>query len=222
MVNGKHAFWQALVFTIVVFAIGIIFGFFIEGQRSNQVELNAMKSEINFIDAQIRNNAITEYDVSCELAKTSNFAFADKIYNEAYKLEKLDASNKFTDTLKESHKRYDLLRMMLWNEAIHIKKSCGQNFHTVVYLFNYDEQDVDIRAEQATYARVLTDIKAKYPDRVLLIPIAANMDLESINFALDYYNVNRTPAIIIDEKIVIDHIPTIEQMENVIFNSNKE
>lgn len=35
--NNKHAFWQALVFTVIIFAIGLIMGFFfgeLQGRKS--------------------------------------------------------------------------------------------------------------------------------------------------------------------------------------------
>ena len=37
MVGGsKSVFWQALVFTVVIFAIGLLFGFYLESLRAGK------------------------------------------------------------------------------------------------------------------------------------------------------------------------------------------
>ena len=69
--------------------------------------------------------------------------------------------------------------------------------------------------------KFLIDVKNKYGNRVLLIPIAANLDLESVNLAKEKYHVTKVPAIIIDERTVITTLPTLEEVENAIFESKK-
>lgn len=219
MVNAKHAFWLAFVFTIIIFAIGLIFGFFIESKRSDTAQENIMKSEINLLDEQIRNREIVNMEISCDLAKKSTFDFADKIYLEAQNLEKYAATNKFLGNLKDIHSRYDLLRMLVWDEASKIRSNCSADFHIVIYFFNYDTKDLDVRAEQSTFSRVLTDLKNKYPDKILLIPIASNLDLGSVNLALDQYNITKAPAILIDNRYVIDHLESLQEIENTVLKS---
>ncbi len=217
MVGTKHAFWQALVFTIIIFIIGIIMGFFLENSRSDSIEFNLLQSEINLLDQQIRDQGINQFNVSCEISKKSTFAFADKIYNEAVTLEEYDSRSKFTDILKTLHKRYDLLRMILWMESIEIKNKCNEDYHTLVYFFNYAEGDISKKAEQASISRLLIDVKNKYGDRILLIPIAANLDLESVNLVKEQYNITSSPVIIVDESTVITDIPTLQELESAIF-----
>jgi len=219
MVNSKHAFWMALVFTAAVFIIGIIFGFFLEYNRSNELAINSLRSEINLLDEQVRSKVITNNNISCDIAKESIFAFADKIYIEAFKLEKYDASNKFIDDLKEIHKRYDLLRMILWDEATIIKNNCDSNFHTIVYFFDYNVEDINIKSQQTAISRLITDMKNKNPDEILVIPIAANLDLESVKLTLRNYNITEKPAILIDEGESINHVPSFTEFENAIFQT---
>ena len=216
MVNSKHAFWQALVFTAVVFVLGLMLGFFLENSRASEIELNLIHSEINLLDEQLRNRVINELNVSCSLAVDSTFEFADRIYAEAVKLEKYDSASKFTDDLKIIHKRYDLLRVILWSDAARLRKNCGEDFHTVVYFFNYNSEDLNVKAEQATFSRLLVDLKDKYPGDILLIPIAGNLELESITLAKEFYDIE-SPAILIDDKRVIDEIVTFNELENTVF-----
>jgi len=114
MVNSKQAFWQALVFTILIFVLGIFLGFFLENSRSDTLQLRLLNSEVNLLDEQLRNRVTDDLNVECELAVESTFNFADKIYSEAVNLEKYDSASTLGDDLKSIHRRYDLLRTLLW------------------------------------------------------------------------------------------------------------
>ena len=174
MVGPKNAFWQALVFSIMIFIIGFILGLFLEIGRTEQININLINSEINLLDEQLRNKLLEDIEIDCKLAKKSAFEFADRIYEEAQKLEEYDAASTFTDTLKVLHRRYDLLRLILWTESIKIKEKCGSDFHTIIYFFEYDIQNIEKRAKQTSLSRLLIDIKEENPDEILLIPIASN------------------------------------------------
>ena len=218
----KNAFWQALVITVIIFIIGFIFGYFIEVNRSNKTEANLLSSEVNLLDEQLRTNVISSFNVSCNESIQSTFNFANKIYNEAILLEKYDSSTKFTDTLFILHKRYDILRMMLWLESTELKKKCSSNFHTVVYIYDYNTEDVATSVKQAYFSRLTYDIRNKHPNEVLLIPIAGNTEVESINLTLKSYKIKQLPVIIIDEKkIITEQNTTIEQIEKEVFSTKK-
>ena len=219
--NSKNAFWQALILSIIIFSIGLILGFFLEKSRTSSIEINSLNSEINLLDEQLRNKVIENLQVDCIPASDSAFKFADRIYAEALKLEQYDSSAKFISTLKVIHKRYDLLRLMLWLESTKLKKNCSSEFHTIVYFFDYDSQDIKVRAEQTAFSRLLTDLKERYPHDILLIPIAGNLNIEAIDLAKDKYDIISSPSILIDEKEVVDKIITLQELENHIFNSNK-
>jgi len=71
MVNSKYAFWQALVFTILIFVLGIFSGFFLENSRADSIEVNLMNSEINLLDEQLRTRITDDLDIECDLAVES-------------------------------------------------------------------------------------------------------------------------------------------------------
>ncbi|MBU0907230.1 MAG: hypothetical protein KKE05_03680, partial [Nanoarchaeota archaeon] len=182
--------------------------------------LALMNSEISLLDEQIRSLNIETFNVSCDLAVESTFSFADRIYQEAQLLEKYDSSSKFTDELKIVHRRYDLLRTLLWAHSIETKNKCPQQYHTVVYLFDYASEDFDKKARQAAISRLLTDIKGEYGNSILLIPIAANLELESINLIKERYSLTEAPAIIIDEHKVVTKDITFTELRDIIFEQN--
>jgi len=215
----KHAFWQALVFTIIVFGLGLVMGLFIEESRANEVQEMLLASELSFLDEQLRNRVVEDFGVGCEEAITSTYEFADRIYWEAIKMEQYDSAHKFREVLKLMHKRYDLLRMMMWTEARELKETCGDEFHTVVYIYSYDTEDIDQRAVQISLGKVLEDFKAKYGGDVLLIPMAGNLDLKSIDLAQVEFGVSELPVVIIDERVVLEGLVAVEQLEKAVFTS---
>ena len=219
MVGGsKSVFWQALVFTVIIFGVGLLLGYYLESSRASKVELNLLNSEVALLDEQIRGRIIEDSNVSCEVAIGSTFAFADKIYGEALALEKYDSSSKFNkEIMIVLHKRYDILRMMLWDESLKLKKRCP-SFHTVIYLFEYSPENIEIKGRQGYFSNLLLDVKNNNPGKILLIPIAANLDLASIDVAMEIYGINELPSIIIDEKKVVNNIITLEEIEKMIFS----
>ena len=222
MVNSKHAFWQALIFALIIFVMGFAFGFFLEGGRTEKAQIDLIYSEVNILDEQLRDRIIEDLELDCDSAIQSTFEFADKIYNEARKLEKYDASTKFTDTLKILHRRYDLLRLMLWSESTKLREKCGSDFHTVIYFFKYDTDDINEKSKQVFFSKLLLDVKEKHANKILLIPIAANLELSSIELTTKSFKINNLPAIVIDEKIVVDDIITLEELEKIIFKEDKK
>jgi hypothetical protein len=219
MVNSKHAFWQALIFTVIVFGIGLLIGYYIENTRTNKVEINILNSETNLLDEQLRSENIRTLSDDCNISKESMFRFADNIYEEAQQLEQYESQSKFTETLKILHKRYDLLRVMLWVESVNSKEKCSSDFHTLVYIYEYAPEEISKKAEQAALSRLLLDMKNNNGNKILLIPIAGNLDLESINVIKNQYKINKLPVLIVDEKVVIRELPTYEELEKLIFRS---
>ncbi len=221
MVNSKHAFWQALIFALIVFVFGMFIGFYLENARVERVQNALLVTEINTLDEQVRNSIIENTKIGCNISTKSTFEFADKIYNEATRLELYDSSSKFTSELKTIHKKYDLLRMMLWEESQTIREKCPNKFHTAIYLFTYDTQDIALRSKQTVFSRILIELKEKHGSDVLLIPIAADLNISSVELIKQVYNVTSLPAIIVDERKVITQLPTYEELEKDIFQSNK-
>ena len=223
MVNSKNAFWQALVVTIFVFVAGLVLGFHIELSNVDKSDSLIRSSEVDFLDQQIKFSILNSgINFNCENSKKDIFDFADQVYVDAVKFEEEDAQSKFTEEQRGIlHKRYDLLRINLWIESLKLRENCNGSFHTILYFFDYSSPDVDIRSEQRIMSLVLLDLKYRYPNDILLLPIAANMDLDSIDMIKENYNVSRSPTLIIDESLVIDSLITADELEKKVFGDEK-
>ncbi len=197
------AFWKAFIFSTIIFIFGLNMGSFIENSTLDKLEKNVINSEVELYDSNIRSNVLEYYNISCEKSIENTFEIADKIYEEVKLLEELDKSSTIVEGFDEVHKRYDLLRTQLWLDATNLKNNCQDNFNLIVYIYEYNSKKPQVISIQNLYESVTSEIKLDYDSEVLLIPIANNMDLNSLELLLENYNIVNQTSIIINNKYVI-------------------
>lgn len=206
------SFWKAFFFSTIVFILGLNLGVFVESSNLNEIERAVISSEVDLYDSNIRSSIIQDYPVSCEKSIDSTFKLADKIYEEVILLENLDESSALVEGFFEMHKRYDLLRLQLWLDSSRIKTYCENEFNLIIYLYEYDSDDPEKLSLQNLYASITGDLKSNYRENVLLIPIAYNMDLNSLDIILENYNLENQTALIINDKYVITDAITYDEV----------
>lgn len=211
---SKHAFWQALVFAIIVFSLGILLGFYLEIGQSQSVYSDLVSSELNILDEQVRQRLILDNNISCTLGKDSLFSFADKIYDDAVNLEEIDGTGRLTD-LNLLHKRYDLLRVLLLLEAEKLKEKCSQDFEIVTYFYYYNSQDVQIASKQNYFSKLLLDLKEEYPNQVILVPIAIDTNVASVDLLVKSLEHEEFPAIRVNNGPLVTDLITLQNLEDL-------
>ncbi len=214
-----HSFWEALIITIFIFGLGILIGIFIENNRSDAISEIYLESEINLLDLKIQSQAFDLSGLDCQKAKESNIEFGDRVYEEAKLLSRYETANQLTDVILEQHKRYDLLRTMFWINSINIKEKCG-GFSTVVYLYNYGPEDIEEKNKQKVFSNFLAELKEKKADQMVLIPIAMNLNLSSINYMAQTHNISET-SILVDESLVVTELDELGRISEYFELYNK-
>ena len=214
MRGNKHSFWQALVIALIIFWTGILVGVFFEHARVQKASNFYFDSETEIFDFELISDIVSESNLSCSEINYKSIEFADKIYQGCMKLEKYDNSNKITGEIISLHRRYDLLRTMLWKEIIQNKKRCPDEINTIVYLYQYKDPTINLRATQSTISNYLTDIKKEYGDNVILIPIAADTDIGSLNILRDIYGLDSIPTVFVNEELKIDNLNNLNKIES--------
>lgn len=199
-------FLQALALTIVVFLIGMYSGVVLEQNRLTEMNEYFTDSEVMLLDVMAHDNLVNSLDVSCDNLKESNINLLDKIYEQAIILEDYESSGRMTNNLEALHRKYDSLRSYLWINSIKIKEKCDDNFNTIVYLYNYEEEELTKKAEQNAWSRLLYEVKQEKQDDLLLIPIAADTELDSLKILLKEYNVTTYPSILVNEENVFSEL----------------
>lgn len=203
LINQKHAFWEALVIAVFIFGLGVLLGVFVEHSRQETISEAYLNSEIDMLDIRIQTEALNLETLSCTEAVQKNIEFADKVFEDAKLLKKYEDASRITNSLVQQHKRYDLLRTLLWINSIKIKQRCGNNsFHTVVYLYDYEPENLELTSKQTVFSRFLQELKNQKGNQIVLIPIAKNLDISSLDLLTNNLNIQST-SVVVDEGTLI-------------------
>lgn len=211
--SKKRVFWEALFLTVVVFFLGLLIGISFESGKVEEIRQYYSYSEASIMDVFALNNLIDLDEVNCSELKNANFDFADKIYEEAILLEKYETSGKITDGMILEHKKYDLLRTLLWINEIKSFKKCGRDYHAVVYLYEYRPDDLTQKATQGVWSKILLDLKNEYASKILIIPIAVDSEVVSLNSLISDYSIEKYPVLIVDNKDVIYELDSADKLK---------
>lgn len=213
--SQKFVFLNAFILAVFIFGSGILIGYWFEGLRTEEVNQLYLKSELNLLDMKVLSDAFNT-QFSCENAIEENIKFGDKIYEEARILENYENAQRMSETLKFQHYKYDILRVMFFLNSLKIKDNCNETMHIITYFYDYEDPSIDIKSKQAVFSNMLMKLKEKRGNKIILIPIAGDVDFSSIQILIKEYNITELPTILIDEKIKITEIKTTEEIDLLI------
>lgn len=214
--NQKYIFLYALVLTFLVFNLGIFFGYMLESSRIGKINTMYLNAENELLDQITQKDALDVLDLNCDLLVEENIKFGDKIFNEALEIQKYEEANRINNDIIFQHKRFDLLRALFWMNSLKIKQQCNSDYHNLVYFYKYNNPTIEQESKQDFFSNLLKEIKEKKGNDVMLIPIAADNDLPSINLLIEKYNITELPTILIDEKIKLSDVRTMEDIEKYL------
>ncbi len=212
MKSQKYVFLQALIIAFVIFNIGIFLGYKLETSRIDKINNWYIQSEIELLDQRIQKDAFEFLELNCDAMVKENINFADRIYEEALVIDKYEQANRINNDIILQHKRYDLLRTLFWINSMKIKEKCNSSYHNLVYFYQYNDVSIEKKAKQKVFSNLLFQIKQEEKAEIMLIPIAADNNIGSINLLLDKYEITELPTILIDEKIKLTAIESVEDI----------
>jgi len=214
--NQKRIFLYALILTFVVFNIGIFMGYMLESSRISQINSMYVTAEIELLDQMAQKNSFSVLDLDCDLLVKENIKFGDKVYQEALTIQRYEDANIMGTEIAIQHKRFDLLRALFWINSIEIKQKCNPSYHDIVYFYKYNDPSIEQDSKQDLFSNLLGELKENKGDGLMLIPIAGDNDIPSINLLIKKYNITEFPTILIDEKIKVTNVEEIEDMEKYL------
>jgi len=205
MVNQKSTFWQAFLVAGIIFWIGLLLGISFESWRADKMAQSYSEAEILLLDSIAQTNFVSSNDTDCSIAANSLETFADDVYKKASNLEVYDSNSRLSEEkLKPLHKKYDLLRTILFWNSERLSERCNLSFNRVVYLYNYKYSSAEESANNVVWSKSLETIKERKGSAVILIPIAVDMDISSVDLMLEKYGVKKFPAVIVDKNVFYD------------------
>lgn len=226
MLNSqKHVFWQALILCVFVFGIGIFIGFLIESSRIGKINEIYSQAELELLDIKIQSDILfLPLEINCSKASKQIADFADKVYNDAKILERYEKASRISEGIKYEHKKYDLLRAILWMNSIKLRQKCNASYHHIIYLYDYNEPSLDNIAKQEVFSRILEEVKQDLGEEALLIPLSGDNNISSISLLMDLYDLSESelPIVLIDEKTKIISLEDKNSIEGAIYKSSKK
>ena len=162
------------------------------------------------------NELVDSSEIGCGVLVEANFNLLNRVYQEAIALEHYESSGKITESIKSEHKKYDILRTFIWINFIRIKERCDTDYHNVIYLYEYNQEDLTKKAEQNVWSRILGEIKENKGRSIVLIPIAADNELSSLSALVSEFDIKDYPVVIIDEKWIFEDLASAADLENYL------
>lgn len=209
-------FIETLVLTLLILIIGFSIGFYVESYRANSLIENYKNLEVEALDLKLQSYYFQIMDVeSCEVAINGNFEFADRIYDKGLQIEKYEDASELLDNIILEKKKYALLKNELWLNSILLKEKCNSPFHTITY-FYMKEDSLFKEAEQKAISDNLKKLKEEFGNSIVLLPIAGDLDLQSIELQMKTYNITYLPSIVINEEIVLEGYQTKEEIQSYL------
>jgi hypothetical protein len=212
--SKKHVFWEALLITVVIFLAGLFLGMLIEANNSTKISDLYTQSEISLTDASAAARLTEELELDCEAIRKANIDLADRVYEEAKLLELYEDSGKLTNSMELLHKKYDLLRTLLWSSNQKSLERC-ENYNLLVYLYQYGSEETEVKATQNVWSKILLEVR-KENENILLLPIAANQNLTSLDLLVEEHQIQRLPALVINNNQVLYNIENPEVVRNFL------
>ncbi|MEM2932992.1 MAG: hypothetical protein QW622_02185, partial [Candidatus Pacearchaeota archaeon] len=197
--------------------LGILAGIWLESYRESKIKSLYDSSEISLIDMKSTENFIEL--VECDKATNELITFANKIYEEAQILERYEGASRLTENLIVAHKRYDLLRASLFLSAIKTKIRCNSTYNVITYFYDYIETPMKKKSKQNVFSKYLFELKKSKPEgEIILIPIAGDNNLRSVEIIMEKYNITQLPTILVNENVIITEL---EDLDNIKIILNK-
>ncbi|MFH1327106.1 MAG: hypothetical protein ABIH59_03195 [archaeon] len=221
IINNKYrVFIETLLLTILLLGAGFLAGYYVEFSRVDKAIDDSREFELEALDLKLQNYYYQIMDEnSCEGAINQNFIFADDLYEEGLNLEKYEKANQISEAIKREKRRYVLLKTELWLNSILLKEKCGgenKTFHTVVYIYSDDKNNLAKKAEQSALSDILGKIKEEMGNEIILLPIAGDLDLHIVDLQKKIYGIGYFPSIIIDEEHVLRGFHSKEEIEQYL------
>lgn len=198
----KGKYWLAFVITALIFILGMMLGFLMEGRRADYLQNQARDQKLDFISLQLQYQLISELSQqkNCP-AVTSTFEnyLKDLMRTEerllGYQKEAVINKNEF-DLLKQE---YAQAQVNYWILAKKTKEICKNDFVTILYFYGPSENCKDCDNQ----GFVLTYLKQKLKDKVLIFSFDSNFAEKEplIDLLIKTYGVKEYPSVVIDDNL---------------------
>ena len=211
----KNVILKTTVLTVLVFIIGFFVGVFFDNLRLEEIKGRITEIDNLWNDARLLQSYIQKFSnitPYCGFLLDENLKLGDRIYAEGLRIEKYEEANRFAPLFDQEKKRYALLDLQFWLNSIDLKISCNANYSTVIYFYSQYSKT----PEQKFQDKVLWDLKQKCGPQIIYITFPADMEISTIEVMKNIYNIEKIPAILINESLLLQSPVSMGELEKYI------
>lgn len=210
---GLDVYIITTVISTLLFITGILLGITISGQRVNILdgEINYLRDSIENIELEFLFLDMMAGNISCSyfIGEANRLAVDSTELGASVDL--YEQTQRWDDPTYLSLKsRYMLVTVRDWLMLEKIKKTCLGNYTTILYFYGSE------CPECATQGFVLTYLKDKYPQQVMVFSLDTGLDVPIVNALKTSYNVTEYPSIVVDNKRYSGFVNTTYLEEDIL------
>lgn len=187
---------SAFVISGLIFAAGIFVGYGINNEKLTALEsnLDSINSDVQSFQSQFLFLDMFGENASCPMLESTLNRISGSSYELGNKLAAFGADGEIRDETTYTAKKIEYSSMLTtyWLLAEKLKKTCNTGFSTVLYFYSGPCPSCEDQAF------VLTYMKNKYGDNVLVFAIDADLNEPSVNTLKKYYNITSYPSLVVN------------------------
>lgn len=194
-----NIFLKVGIVTTLIFVSGLMFGMLIGSQKVSELELTISKldEDIQNADLQFLFFNTMNQNISCKFLSHEASRLSEQADDLGREVSMYENSKKISEkSFYEMKKRYTSILIKDWLMVEKIKRTCGENYTTVLYF--YSNNNCDRCQEQGI---VLTYLKEKLKNEFLVFAIDGDISLEIVNLLKDAYGIKEYPSLVINGEV---------------------
>ncbi len=193
-----------ILFIAVVFTAGWILGSNFSVNSNDKISANLQNNELSAESFIIEQELLEGLDVSCEAMETRLNSLGSELWALGKQLDNPASKGYGEDNYEIAKRQYHLTQARTYVIFYKMLDKCKPDSHVLLY---YYSQNQSASAEQG---KILDDLVDRLKIHVFAMEYQYSSDLK---FLEDYYEINQTPAIVIDYKKTLRGLVSGDQIE---------
>ncbi|MCX6711470.1 MAG: hypothetical protein NT139_00320 [Candidatus Woesearchaeota archaeon] len=209
----KRRHLTALLFTILIFGIGILLGFILTDARISYVNDATSQQKLEYDSIQLQYLYISSLlkDENCPAITKALEENINNLENLRIKLENFMSGSENKIEYINLKREYTLAQLKYWLLSKQTKKLCKQDTVSVLFFYTNDAQCPDC----STQGTILTYLKDTFKDKLLIFSLDSNLNEPMVSILKETYNITKEPTTII-ENTKFESLTTKEKLKEVI------
>lgn len=197
-----------LALVVVSFIAGIFVGSIISNPESKKIEKMFKENELDTKSFVIEQQLITTFEkANCDILKNRISALSNKLGNIGRQLNNPNLEKEIgSENIRYLKIEYHLLQINTYTLFKKLENSCGEKYNIILFYYGADNESIE---QGYILDKIVADKDAK------VFAIQHNY-AEQIAFMERYYQINKTPTLIINFRTRLEGLTDYESIEKAL------